>query len=145
MVTQSTLDLIKNFEGVRKVAYKDIAGKWTIGVGHLILINEHDLLTKELTDQEVNDLLMKDLQQVINCINSHVLIKPTQNQFDALASFIFNLGCPNFSSSTLCKYINGGYSKIDITKQWLKWDHISGQYSQGLDKRRQEEVKVYFS
>tara|TARA_R110000868_G_scaffold242321_1_gene497838 strand:+ start:82 stop:522 length:441 start_codon:yes stop_codon:yes gene_type:complete len=146
MITQSTINLVKKFEGVRYKAYQDVIGKYTTGVGHLILPSEKNLLTKQLTEAEVDILLSKDLMHAQACIQQNVrLNRLTQNQFDALASFIFNLGCSAFSNSTLLKKINGLDSKETITIQWLKWNKAGGVIRPGLATRRQAEVNLYFS
>src|ERR1035437_5933620 len=122
MITDTTLKLIEGFEGKRYVAYKDSAGLWTIAVGHKILKTEDYLLTATLTDEQVDDLLKKDLKAPTDCINGVVKVVLNQNQFDSLCSLVFNIGSGNFINSTLLKKINEG-ENTEIRQWWEVWSH----------------------
>jgi GH24 family phage-related lysozyme (muramidase) len=145
MITDSTIALITGFEGSKNKAYQDSIGKWTIGVGHLIRGNEQHLLNETLSEEKIKALLKADLLWVEKCIKTSVNIPITQNQFDALASFIFNVGCPAFAGSTLLKRINGGTQPIEIEASWLAWNKAGGKEVKGLTLRRQKEYKIYDS
>lgn len=105
-VSDNGLNFIKNEEGSMKKAYKDQGGLWTIGVGHLIRADEKHLLTDTLTDDQILALLRNDIGVTENAINNWVKQPLTQNQFDALASLIFNIGDGAFHISTLLKKVN---------------------------------------
>ena len=98
------LALIKEFEGCKLDAYKCPANIWTIGVGHTKGVKEGD----RITESQALDLLREDMRWVENAIDKHVTAHLNQNQYDALASFIFNCGEFAFYSSTLLKKLNAG-------------------------------------
>ena len=105
-IAKSTLDFITKEEGSRNKAYQDSKGLWTIGVGHLIKTDEEYLLTATLTDEQVEDLLRKDLKWCSEAVETSVKVPLLQHQFDALYSLCFNIGGTNFSNSTVVKKIN---------------------------------------
>src|SRR5215467_14111911 len=91
------LKLIKEHEGLRLVAYKDPVGVWTIGYGHT-----RGVLPGMVINEEVaHSLLLLDVQEAERCVRREVRVPITQSMFDALVSFIFNLGCTAFRRSTL--------------------------------------------
>ena len=69
----------------------------------------------------------------------------TQNQFDALVSFVFNVGAGNFRSSTLLKRLKSNPNDPDIENQFKKWVYDNGKVLPGLVRRRDEEAKLYFN
>jgi lysozyme len=121
-IAESTLDFIKKEEGFRNKAYQDTKGLWTIGVGHLIKADESYLLNAVLTDEQVKELLKKDLKWCSDAVESAVKVPLTQNQFDALYSLCFNIGGTNFAKSTVVKKINENDLKgaADAILMWNK-------------------------
>ena len=107
-IAKSTLDFITKEEGARNKAYKDSKGLWTIGVGHLIKVDEQNLITATLTDEQVEDLLRSDLKWCSEAIETSVKVPLQQHQFDALYSLCFNIGGTAFKNSTVVKRINAG-------------------------------------
>ena len=105
-IAKSTLSFITKEEGARNKAYKDTKGLWTIGVGHLIKADEQHLITATLSDQEVEDLLKKDLKWCSEAVETSVKVPLAQNQFDALYSLCFNIGETAFRKSTVVRKIN---------------------------------------
>ena len=105
-ITKSTIAYIKDEEGVRNKAYKDSKGLWTIGVGHLIKNDETHLLSKTLTDDEVDELLRSDLRWCSAAVEGSVKVPLSQEQFDALYSLCFNIGETNFKRSTVVRRLN---------------------------------------
>lgn len=136
------LTLIRQFEGIRLAAYQDSAGVWTIGVGHTLTgftrVKEGDTCTEE----QAADWLVGDVEQAESCINSLVKVPLSQNQYDALVSFIFNLGCRAFSTSTLLRNLNGGSYTL-AADQFPRWDNVAGKASAGLLKRRIAEQDLF--
>jgi len=132
------IELIKKYEGLKLKAYKCPAGVWTIGYGHTKNVKQGDVIT----EVQAEILLIYDLNDFENCIKKNVRIPLTQNQFDALVSFCFNVGCGNFLKSTLLKKLNEG--KIaEAAKEFLKWNKADGKELAGLTKRRQEEMELF--
>ncbi len=134
--------LIKASEGLSLQMYRDPAGLWTIGYGHLIKPDEK--IGREIKIKEAEDLLKKDLKQAEKIIQSVVTVELSQNQFDALVALVFNIGSGNFRKSTLLKYLNqGDYSKA--ADQFLVWDKAGGRKFPGLTHRREVERNIFLS
>lgn len=136
------MDLVKQFEGERLSAYKDVAGKWTIGVGHLIKSNEQDLISRSITPEESAALFDTDIDIALDAINKYVSVGLTNNQKAALASFIFNVGVAAFANSTLLKKLNAG-DYDGAMNEFSKWNHSGGQVVRDLTLRRQAEASLF--
>lgn len=134
------IELIKRFEGLRLKAYLCPAGKPTIGYGHTKDVKLGDVITEE----EAEQLLREDLIVVENEINRHNL-NINQNQFDALASFVYNVGVGNFRTSTLLKKIKTDPNDKTIANEFMRWIYADGKPLNGLKKRRKMEADLYFS
>jgi lysozyme len=133
------ISFIEAWEGCRLVAYQDIVGVWTIGVGHT---GSDVVRGKRITQAEADAILAADLAKFERTINAEVRVPITQNQFDALVSLAFNIGSGAFRSSTLLRKLNGG----DIggaAKAFLSWNHAGGRVSAGLTKRREAEMNLF--
>ncbi|MGN8133174.1 lysozyme [Paraburkholderia sp. 22099] len=136
------IDLIKHFEGLRLQRYLDAVGKPTIGYGHLILPHEH--FDRPLSEAEAQALLRRDLRGAELQLCKLVRVPITQQQFDALMSFVFNLGAGRLRSSTLLRYLNAG-SPARAADQFLVWNKAGGKPLAGLTRRRQAERKLFLS
>ncbi len=131
--------LIKTFEGYRSEAYLCPAGKWTIGYGHTSGVKEGDTCTEEQADI----YLQEDLQWAEKAVNAQNL-RLNQFQFDALVSFVYNVGSGNFQESTLLKVIKANpkdYAAIE--GEWKKWKYSNKQVLKGLVRRRAAEFSLY--
>ena len=136
------INLIKNFEGLRLTSYRCPAGVLTIGYGHTgTFVKPNQLITKE----QAANLLKHDLKVFETAVNAFVKTQLTQNQFDSLVSFSFNVGVNAFQKSTLLKIINTGtFSLKDIEIQLMRWVKDSqGKILKGLVNRRQKEFKLF--
>ena len=146
MITgEKGIELIKKYEGLRLEAYRCPAGKLTIGYGH----TGNDVVPGMQINKEMAELLLKnDLKIYEKVINELVKVQLTQNQFDALISFIYNVGIGNFKKSTLLKLINQNKMK-EAAEEFLKWNKVSqpGGLKElpGLTKRRAEEKKLFLT
>ncbi|MCX4142799.1 lysozyme [Paraburkholderia sp. SEWSISQ10-3 4] len=136
------IDLIKQFEGLRLNRYLDAVGKPTIGYGHLILL--HESFNRPLSESEALALLRRDLRSAELALRKLVRVAITQQQFDALMSFVFNLGAGRLRSSTLLRYLNAGASS-HAADQFLVWNKAGGKPLAGLTRRRQAERKLFLS
>lgn len=133
------IEFIKRHEGFRARAYQCPAGVWTIGYGHTRGVNNGDVITKEQGER----FLIQDLQTAEREVNSHGLIV-NQNQFDALVSFVFNVGVGNFSRSTLLRKLKVNTNDSTISYEFSRWKNGGGKVLPGLVKRRKEEAELYF-
>lgn len=138
---------IEKFEGRRNYAYQDSAGKWTIGVGHLIVLpQEQDLLNytqdNPAPDDLINTLFDKDVAAAKGIVASQVTVPITDNQRAALVSLAYNIGPSAFANSTLLKLLNQG--KIaDAGDAFLQWKYAGGQPV--LLSRREDERALFLS
>ena len=137
-ISQKGIGLIKEFEGCKLQSYLCPAGVWTIGVGHTKGVKKGMVITQ----QQAETFLKDDIKPIETLLNG-MGINYTQNQFDALTSWIFNLGIGNFKSSTMYKYIVARKSDLDITDQMVKWVNACGKPLLGLKKRRCEEANMF--
>lgn len=147
-VTRTSFAGIKKIishEGLRLKPYKDEGGKWTIGFGHLIKPNEQYLLnSKGITEEKAKELLFKDLEETEKAIKQLVKVPLNKNQFDALVSFVFNVGKNAFAQSTLLRKINNNQIK-DAANEFDRWIYVSGQKSPVLERRREKEKDLFLS
>lgn len=102
-ISQQGLDLIKQHESFSPVPYLCPAGKLTIGFGHVVQAWEH---FTRISEEEAEELLHQDVSIAENCVNSAVKVPITQNQFDAMVSLAFNIGCEAFRNSTFLRMLN---------------------------------------
>jgi lysozyme len=136
--SQAGLDLIKKYEGLRLEAYLCPAGVWTIGYGSTKDVKRGD----KITTQQALQCLLDDVQGAESAVHRLVKVSITQGQFDALVSFVFNLGSANLASSTLLKKLNAGdYS--GAAKEFRRWVFAGGKRLAGLVKRRADEEALF--
>ena len=87
-------------------------------------------------------MLEVELEEYENYVNTAVEVPLSQNQFDALVSWVYNLGPTNFNSSTMLKVLNAGdYSEVG--NQMLRWNKAGGKVLEGLTRRRQAEADLF--
>lgn len=131
--------LIQGFEGYRSEAYLCPAGVWTVGYGHTAGVKEGDTCTREQADI----FLQEDLKWAEDTVNAQNL-KLGQYQFDALVSFVYNVGSGNFNNSTLLKKLkNSTAATSDLESEWKKWKYANKQVLKGLVRRRAAEWSLY--
>lgn len=141
--SKSGINLIKSFEGKRLNAYDDGVGVWTIGFGTIkypngVWVKKGDTCTEE----QAEAYLKNDLVKFEDAINRLVKVQLTQNQFDALASFTYNLGETNLSSSTLLRKLNAKDYK-GAADQFERWNKAGGKVMNGLTRRREAERNLF--
>jgi lysozyme len=136
--SEAGIILIKSFEGCRTEAYQDAVGVWTIGYGHTIDVKEGMTITQHQCDV----MLEVDIETYENYVNKYVIVSLTQNQFDALVSWVYNLGPTNLRNSTMLKVLNAG--KYDeVPYQMKRWNRAGGQVLKGLVIRREAEAELF--
>lgn len=130
--------LIMKFEGCELESYRCSADVPTIGYGHTRDVSDGDTCTQEEADQ----MLVDDLEEFENYVNDIVETELTQNEFDALVSWTFNLGPTNLRSSTLLKRLLAD-DKTDVPYQIRRWNKAGGQVLDGLVRRREAEALLF--
>ena len=131
-------NLIKQSEGLRLKAYRCPAGVPTIGWGH----TEGVKMGMRITQAQAEVLLIQDLEPVEQLLNK-MGVQFRQGQFDALASWIFNLGTGRFVGSTLCKRRQAGAEDAVVASEIVKWIYSGGRPLSGLMTRRVKEANMY--
>ena len=138
---------IAEFEGFRSKLYNDPAGHCTIGYGHLVHRgpidgSEQAEFKKGITRKRALELLQEDAGTAAAAVNDRVKVPLSQQQFDALVSFVFNVGGGAFAESTLLRLLNdGGYDAVP--EQLDSWVKANGKTLEGLVRRRKEEGKRF--
>lgn len=137
-VSDKGVALIRNFEGCRLTAYLCPAGKWTIGYGHTQGVKPG----MKITQDDADEFLRQDVAPIENCLNK-LGVNFRQEQFDALVSWIYNLGETNFRNSTMTKYIMSDKPDDEITDQLIRWVNAAGRPLLGLKRRRVVEANTF--
>lgn len=146
--SQKCYDLVKQFEGCKLKAYPDPGNAnglpVTIGWGTTKYKDGKPIkLGDTITQEQADDLLAHEVdntgQAVSGLING---AKISQNQFDAVVCFSYNVGVGNFANSTMLKLIKAGK---DASGEFEKWNKASGKVMAGLTRRRQAEKALYLS
>ena len=144
------IDFIKRHEALRLNAYLDAAGVWTIGYGHTGGVNSGDVIS----EKQAEEFLRADLSTAERALN-RTRLQLNQNQFDALVSFIFNVGvgrakshpkgASGFLGSTLLIKARHDVNDPTIRKEFERWVYAGGKILKGLVRRRKEEADLYFT
>lgn len=114
-------ETLMDMEGFRDKPYSCSAGHLTIGFGHKIKPGEKfDTITKGTAIL----MMVEDAKPFENFINYYIPVELTQNQFDALVIFLFNIGDGNFSKSTVYTNLKLGRFE-EATVPWSKWINVS--------------------
>lgn len=140
-LSETGKDIIRNVEGFSATKYPDGKG-YSIGYGHQILPGEKfpEPLSKELGEI----LLDSDAAKAEKTVNSLVKVPLKQNQFDALVSFVYNVGVNAFKNSSMLRYINSG--RFDLAAdEFNRWVYYQGNVNKGLVARREKEKKLFLT
>lgn len=139
LVSELGIALIKHFEGFRSEPYLCAGGYRTIGYGHVIRPGE---ALQSVTEAEAEALLFRDLTLSERAILRLITVPLTSHQFDALASFTFNLGSGALQSSTLRQKVNRQEHE-DAAQEFHRWVYAGGRKLAGLVRRRRLESLLY--
>jgi lysozyme len=132
-------DLIKRFESLQLTAYQDQRGVWSIGWGHTPATEG-----ETCTAAQAELWFQEDIQAAVTGVDESITTNITQNQFDALVSFTYNVGVGAEGSSTLARLVNAR-DFAGAAAQFLLWDHVDGVQNAGLLRRRQAEQALFLS
>lgn len=135
------LNLTERAEHLELKAYPDQGGVWTNGYGH----TGPDVYPGQvITPQQAVTWLQNDVQKAVDSVNRHVLVSVTQQQFDSLVDFAFNVGVSAFEKSTLLKKLNArDYAGANAA--FKDWVFVKGKVNKGLWNRRQMEQDEFTS
>ena len=144
-ISEKGFSIIKEFEGFESEAYLDTGGVYTIGHGTIkypngVRVKKGDKCTKE----QAEGWLKNDSKWVVACLNKYVKVPVNQNQFDALASLVYNIGETAFIKSTLLRLLNDGDYK-GAADQFDRWVNDNGKRIQGLVNRRAKEKLLFLT
>jgi lysozyme len=142
-LTYSTkgLALSEQFEGCSLNSYQDQVGVWTIGYGHTGSDVKPGMT---ITSAQAQALLALDVKSAAACVNNVVAVQLTQQEFDALVDFVFNLGAGAFRNSTMLRELNTG-DFTGAAAQFDLWDRAGGAVVAGLLRRREAEADLFES
>ena len=149
MPNERTLALIRRFEGLRLVAYRDATGVWTIGYGHTGMAGPPRVRPgMRISRKEAEEILRRDVArvalQVRNALGERALARLNENQFGALVSFAFNVGIGNFRRSSVCRAVREGRLE-DVPRLLLRWTRAGGRRLPGLVRRRRAEGRLWLT
>lgn len=139
--------MIARFEGFRSELYDDPAGHCTIGYGHLVHRgrcngSEPERFRRGLSETQARKLLREDARPAADAVNAQVKVPLSQAQFDALTSFVYNLGAGNLARSQLLRRLNAGEYDA-VPGELAKWVHAGGRRLPGLVTRRAAEGELF--
>ncbi|MEO6285834.1 MAG: lysozyme [Dyadobacter sp.] len=143
-VQNSTLNFLMDVEGLSLKAFWDYK-QWSIGYGTGIMpsgrpVKAGDVVTKDQAQQ----MLARDAPSRGASVNQYVKSNITQNQFDALVSFVYNFGADAFAGSGLLERINENPLNYEaISYEFRRWINAGGKVNQGLKNRREKEIALY--
>ena len=149
-VNQRTIDLIKEFEGFRVEAYRDIAGIWTIGYGTTAAagVGITPRPGMKITQAEAEWYLQKAVYAFSEKIKALLRVEANENEFGAFVSLAYNIGVGAFSRSSALRHFNAG-RKTEAANAMLAWNKatVDGkkQVVRGLQRRREAEKALFLS
>lgn len=142
-ISENGYAIIRDAEGFRSTAYLDTGGVWTIGFGTIKYPNGKSVKKGDsCTKSEAELWLKNDCVWVDACLDKNIKVKINQNQFDALSSFVYNIGETAFVKSTMLTLINQN-SLTSAASQFDRWVFDNGKRIQGLVNRRAKERKLF--
>lgn len=145
-MTKNGLSLLKEFEGCSLVAYKCVAGYYTIGYGNTTYLDgskveENDKIDFALAEQLLINTVA-DFEKQVKLLLDNLYLP--EICIDSLVCLAYNIGTTAFAKSTLLKKIKADKNDLEaIEKEWLRWDKANGKVIKGLTNRRNREFELY--
>ena len=137
-ISDEGVALVKKFEGCKLEAYYDAVDDLTIANGRTKGVKAGDTCTQEQADA----WLEEELEEYGGYVNDAVKVPLTQNQFDALVAWTYNLGPTNLNNSTMLKVLNE--NKLDeVPAQMRRWNKAGNKVLEGLERRRLAESMLF--
>lgn len=142
-ISELGFQIIREFESFQPKAYLDTGGVWTIGYGTIKYPNGVRVSKGDMCTQAQAEIWLKnDCKWIDACLDKYVKVPTTQNQFDALASLVYNIGETAFVKSTLLSVLNQSSYKL-AAEQFDRWVYDNGKKIQGLVNRRKKEKELF--
>ena len=138
-ISEKGLAMIAAREGFSAKRYKDADG-YSIGYGHFI--KQGEAFTEPMSEATAREILRRDAQVAADAVRAYVKTEISQNQFDALASFAFNVGAGALKRSTLLAKLNGG-DATGAAQQFAAWNKSGGVVLAALITRRASEAQQF--
>ena len=138
--SEQGVKFIQGYEKFSEISYLDQGGLPTIGWGHLIELGV--TYSEPMTRAFGDELFRKDLLSTERSVLRLTQKPLSQHQFDALVSFVFNVGAGAYQRSTLRQMILNNMDS-EIPTQFLRWNKVGGRVSRGLTRRRIAEALMY--
>lgn len=139
LVTGSLIAFVSTWEGTRYVPYRDLVGIWTVCEG---ITGKHVVPGKEYSREECDALTGGAIEQhgreLLACINQPI----TQAQYEALASWAYNIGTGAACQSRLVRLLNAGTTPDIWCEELMRWNRAGGQEVKGLTRRRKAEREL---
>ena len=144
LISNNCVNIVKEFEGFRSKPYKCSAGIPTIGYGSTFYINGEKVSMNDspISIELAEELLMNTLNMFSAKVNNLIKVELNQNQYDAIISFVYNIGVGGFSKSTMLKLINSK-DFTNASKQFIRWNKANGKVVNGLTIRRKKEQELF--
>ena len=145
-VNKATLDLIKQFEGCKLVAYQDIVGIWTIGYGTTAGadVGVKPAYGMTITQERAEDLLRLGVDKFAATVDAMITTSVNANEFGACVSLAYNIGPNAFAKSTVLRELNVGH-KDKAAAAFRMWNKAGGEVIKGLVNRREAEIKLFLT
>ena len=143
-MTDEGLDLIKLYEGYSSSPYLCPAQHWTIGYGAIWGMDDKRVTEDhpDINEDQADYLLRRDVKKSEMAVLRHIRVPLEDGQFNALCSFVFNLGSGALQSSTLRRKINRG-DYIGASNEFPRWVYAGGRKLKGLVRRREHERLMF--
>jgi lysozyme len=144
---QAGFDFLAQHEGCVLHPYQDIAGVWTIGYGSTFYADGTPVKMgdPDITQEQAQQLLSATSPQYANAVHYWTVPILNQNQFNALFSFVYNIGTGGFKGSTVLKLVNQNDFGDDLKNAFLMWSHVNGVVNSDLHQRRLDEYNLFVS
>jgi lysozyme len=144
-ISQQGIDFIKQFEGFRAKAYLCSAKVPTIGYGSTRYADGTPVSLRDpaITEVEALELFASTLTTYEKGVTKAVKVPLEQYEFDALVSLCYNIGVGNLASSTLVRLLNEDEARIEVARQFLRWNKANGAVISGLTRRREAEREMF--
>lgn len=136
------INALKEHEGFRSNAYKETGGVWTIGYGTIKVEGRPVEPGMVCTIEQATQWMYSDLAWAQTAVNKLVRAPLAQHQFDALVSFVYNIGEAAFARSTMLRKLNA-QDFIGAAKEFDRWNKDNGKTIAGLTARRAVERSMF--